>query len=191
MKILRSNDYRHMPWKNGGGETVEIAVSPERAPLSDFDWRISMATVASNGVFSSFPGIDRTLSILEGAGMTLSIEGRQPKLLTTTDAPMTFPADVPTSARLADGPVTDLNVMTRRQALKHRVRRIHVEGSQPVATSARELVLFCHRGSVALSAEGVSATLHALDAAVLIQPATLTLSADIASEAFLIEISPP
>ena len=47
MKILRSNDYRRMPWKNGGGETVEIAVSPERAPLSDFDWRISMATATS------------------------------------------------------------------------------------------------------------------------------------------------
>ncbi len=111
--------------------------SPDRATIADFDWRISMATVATNGAFSIFPGIDRTLSILEGSGMTLAIEGRQPKLLTTSDTPLTFPADVPTSATLVDGPVTDLNVMTRRQALKHRVRRIHVEGSQPVTTSAR------------------------------------------------------
>ncbi|MDW9416237.1 HutD family protein [Sinorhizobium meliloti] len=190
MRILRSSEYRHMPWKNGGGETVEIAVSPDRATIADFDWRISMATVATNGAFSIFPGIDRTLSILEGSGMTLAIEGRQPKLLTTSDTPLTFPADVPTSATLVDGPVTDLNVMTRRQALKHRVRRIHVEGSQPVTTSARDLVLFCHLGSVALVTEGVSATLHGLDAAVLVQPGTLTLSADIASEAFLIEIGP-
>lgn len=106
-----------MPWKNGGGETVEIAVSPDRATIADFDWRISMATVATNGSFSTFPGVDRTLSILEGGGMTLSIEGRQPKLLTASDAPLSFPADVPTSAALSDGPVTDLNVMTRRQAL--------------------------------------------------------------------------
>ncbi|MGK9337903.1 HutD/Ves family protein [Sinorhizobium meliloti] len=190
MRILRSSEYRHMPWKNGGGETVEIAVSPDRATIADFDWRISIATVATNGAFSIFPGIDRTLSILEGSGMTLAIEGRQPKLLTASDAPLTFPADLPTSATLADGPVTDLNVMTRRQALKHRVRRIHVEGWQPVATSARDLVLFCHRGSVALVTEGVSATLHGLDTAVLVQPATLTLSADIASEVFLIEIGP-
>ncbi|MQW85492.1 HutD family protein [Sinorhizobium saheli] len=190
MKILRSNDYRRMPWKNGGGETVEIAVSPERAPLSDFDWRISMATVASNGHFSTFPGIDRTLSILEGPGMTLAIEGRQPKLLTAADAPLTFPADVPTSARLSDGPVTDLNVMTRRHTLKHRVRRLRVEGSQTVVSHAREFVLFCHRGSVALTTGGVSATLHALDAAVLVQPGSVTLSAEIASDAFLIELSP-
>ena len=26
--ILRAKDYRRMPWKNGGGETVEIAVFP-------------------------------------------------------------------------------------------------------------------------------------------------------------------
>lgn len=191
MRILRASDYKHMPWKNGGGETVEIAVSPERGTLADFDWRISMATVASDGAFSSFPGIDRTLSILEGAGLTLFIEGRPPKLLKTTDPPLSFPADVPTSARLIDGPVTDLNVMTRRHALKHRVRRLHVVGVLPIATSAREIVLFCHRGSVALATAGVSATLHALDTAVLQRPAALTLSSEIASDVFLIEISVP
>ena len=62
--ILTASSYRRMPWKNGGGETVEIAVSPEGAALSEFDWRISMATVATDGPFSIFPGIDRTLSIL-------------------------------------------------------------------------------------------------------------------------------
>ncbi|MCA1406135.1 HutD family protein [Ensifer sp. IC3342] len=188
MKILRSNEYRHMPWKNGGGETVEIAVSPERASLSDFDWRISMATVASDGSFSTFPGIDRTLSILEGAGMTLAIEGRQPKLLTVADPPLSFPAEAPTAATLRDGPVIDLNVMTRRGVLKHRVRRLHVEGSQSLESHARELIVFCHRGSVTLATQGVTATLHALDAAILVQPLPLTLTADIASGLFLIEI---
>ncbi|WP_331372105.1 HutD/Ves family protein [Sinorhizobium chiapasense] len=190
MKILRSNEYRRMPWKNGGGETVEIAVSPERASFSDFDWRISMATVASDGSFSSFPGIDRTLSILEGAGMTLAIEGRPPKLLTVADPPLSFPAEAPTSATLRDGPVIDLNVMTRRGVLKHRVRRLHVEGSQSLESHARELIVFCHRGSVTLATEGVTATLHALDAAILVQPLPLTLTADIASGLFLVEIVP-
>lgn len=190
MKVLRSNEYRHMPWKNGGGETVEIAVSPDRASLSDFDWRISMATVASDGSFSSFPGIDRTLSILEGAGMTLAIEGRQPKLLTVADPPLSFPAEAQTAATLRDGPVIDLNVMSRRGVLKHRVRRLHVEGSQSLESHARELIVFCHRGSVTLATEGVTATLHALDAAILVQPLPLTLTADIASGLFLVEIVP-
>ncbi len=70
MRILRAADHKRMPWKNGGGETVEIAVAPQDAALGDFDWRISMATVAADGPFSIFPGIDRTLSILSGSGMT-------------------------------------------------------------------------------------------------------------------------
>ena len=68
MRILRAESYRRMPWKNGGGETTEIAVSPEGAGLDDFDWRVSMARVESSGPFSLFAGIDRTLAILEGEG---------------------------------------------------------------------------------------------------------------------------
>ena len=41
MRILRAPDYRRMPWKNGGGETTEIAVFPAGAGLDDFDWRVS------------------------------------------------------------------------------------------------------------------------------------------------------
>ena len=62
-KLLRNSDHRRMPWKNGGGETVEVIVHPEGASLSDFGWRVSMATVASDGPFSVFPGIDRTLAV--------------------------------------------------------------------------------------------------------------------------------
>ena len=61
MRILRAPDYRVMPWKNGGGTTTEVAVSPEGAGLDHFDWRISMARVEQDGPFSTFPGIDRTL----------------------------------------------------------------------------------------------------------------------------------
>jgi environmental stress-induced protein Ves len=65
MKILRASTHKAMPWKNGGGETAEIAVFPEGASMQDFGWRVSMAKVTENGPFSLFPDIDRTLSILE------------------------------------------------------------------------------------------------------------------------------
>ena len=45
MRILRAEDYRKMRWKNGGGETAEIAVFPQNAGLDDFGWRVSVATV--------------------------------------------------------------------------------------------------------------------------------------------------
>ncbi len=127
MKLLRAKDYKRMPWKNGGGETVEIAIFPEKASLADFDWRVSMATVATDGPFSSFPGIDRTLSILQGKGMRLMIGGRKPALMTGETAPLPFPADVATSATLVDGPIVDLNVMTRRGRLTHSVQRLALD----------------------------------------------------------------
>ena len=123
MTLLRASDYKRMPWKNGGGETVEIAIFPPGSSVDDFDWRISMATVASDGPFSIFPGIDRTLSILEGNGMALEIAAADPLLLTMESAPLPFPADVPVNATLPDGAITDLNVMTRRSTFRHAVRR--------------------------------------------------------------------
>ena len=64
MKILRPADYRSMPWKNGAGTTIEIAVFPEQAGLDDFVWRVSRAQVVADGGFSHFAGIDRSLALL-------------------------------------------------------------------------------------------------------------------------------
>ena len=81
MRLIGPADYRHMPWKNGGGVTIEIAVSPSGSSLDTFDWRVSMATVIEPGPFSSFPGIDRTLCVLTGNGSVGSIlmGGPQPR----------------------------------------------------------------------------------------------------------------
>jgi uncharacterized protein len=114
MGILRSASYRRMPWKNGGGETTEIAVWPEGSGLDDFGWRVSMARVERGGPFSAFPGVDRTLSILDGEGLRLEIACRPAISLDGAAAPYSFPADQPTDSTLIGGPVTDLNVMTRR-----------------------------------------------------------------------------
>lgn len=146
---LPAAGYRRMPWKNGGGETFEIAVSPAGASLEAMDWRISMAVVASDGPFSSFPGIDRTLSIVDGAGLLLQVgAGVNPQLLTQNTAPFHFPADVPTSARLLGGRVTDLNVMTRRDRCRHVVYRVHVDGHYAMPTAASQALVFCVSGSL-------------------------------------------
>jgi uncharacterized protein len=155
---LRAENYRRMPWKNGGGETVEIAVSPEGAGLADFDWRISMATVATDGPFSVFPEIDRTLSILDGAGMTLFIQDRDAILLTRESAPLPFAADAATTAALADGPITDLNVMSRRGRIAHHVERLTVAGDRELPLEAHTALIFAENGAieVTIGAEGSS-----------------------------------
>jgi len=121
--VLRAADHRRMPWKNGRGETTEVAVHPKGAGLGDFGWRISMAAVVEDGAFSIFPGIDRTLAVLGGDGIELSIAEAAPRHLTPDGAPLAFPADVAVTARLPGGPITDLNVMTRRGVFGHCMSR--------------------------------------------------------------------
>ncbi|MGE6782488.1 HutD/Ves family protein [Ensifer adhaerens] len=191
MKVLSASSYKRMPWKNGGGETVEIAVSPENASLADFDWRVSMATVATDGPFSSFPGIDRTLSILQGKGMRLMIDGREPVLMTGGTAPLPFPADAATSATLADGPIVDLNVMTRRGKLAHTVQRLALDHPHRAETSGGTTLVLCHGGAVRLTATKATADLAAGDTAILERSATITIEPAASAVVFLITIGKP
>lgn len=166
MRILRVSDHRRMPWKNGKGETVEIAVFPEGASVDTFDWRISMAPVASDGPFSVFPGIDRTLSILTGDGMMLSVEGMAPMVLGRKSVPFSFPGDAKTEAVLQVGPITDLNVMTRRGRFSHRVTR-REQGGEIGFSADAALVILVVTGKARVS----KVELDPLDAVILDGPA--------------------
>ncbi|TAV83886.1 HutD/Ves family protein [Rhizobium leguminosarum] len=189
MRILRAGDHKHMPWKNGKGETVEIAVFPPDASINDFDWRISMATVAEDGPFSIFPGIDRTLAILDGNGMVLDIEGSAPVLLTTASDPLGFRADVPVAARLKDGAITDLNVMTRRDGLAHTLIRIDVDGSRAVPLSPSTCLFLCHRGALSFRRDGETGALAAGDALLIEDAAVTVLEIDGEARCYLASIT--
>jgi len=122
MRLLKAASYPVMPWKNGGGETWEIAASPPGASLDDFAWRVSMARVDRDGPFSMFVGIDRTLTIISGAMMLLP-ERREAVALDATAPPYGFDGGEPIGAIVTQGPVIDLNVMTRRTCYRHHVCR--------------------------------------------------------------------
>lgn len=185
MQILRAGDHRRMPWKNGGGETVEIAVYPPGATVGDFDWRVSMATVASDGPFSVFEGIDRTLGVLSGDGIVLAVKGQAPVELRPNGVLHAFPADVPTRARLLAGPITDLNVMTRRGVFAHRLAR--QAATQAIAGPAEGAVSMV----LALTACRLDATLlDPLDAVVLEPGDILALDPEPSAAVFVIEIMP-
>lgn len=147
--ILRAAEGRRTPWKNGGGETVEIAVHPPGADLDGFDWRVSTALVAADGPFSAFPGVDRTLVVLTGAGLELAIGAEAPVRLTADSAPFAFPADAPCAGRLLGGSVTDLNVMTRRGMFAHAVRRLAVAGPVTLDAKGGTMLVICRKGFLA------------------------------------------
>ena len=167
MKIIRARDCRTTPWKNGGGSTTEIAVAPAGASLDNFDWRVSLARVASDGPFSEFPGIDRSLAVVKGEGLVLSIGQHAPLTLSRGSEPISFPGDVAASARLTAGEITDLNVMTRRRRFIHRMQRIH----DPIACDFdghHIAFVLSLNGKASLASERAAATLDHGDAAILL-----------------------
>lgn len=117
VRILRAAGRTAAVWKNGGGVTREIAVRPEGAGTDDFTWRVSLADVAADGPFSAFPGVDRTLTLAEGAGMDLVVGGVR-RLVDERFAPQDFAGDEDTDCRLLAGPVVNFNVMYRRGAVR-------------------------------------------------------------------------
>jgi environmental stress-induced protein Ves len=185
--FLRADDHRRMAWKNGGGETLEVAISPAGAALDAFDWRVSMATIAADGPFSAFLGVDRTLALLEGDGMILAIDGRPPIRLNAGDPPLAFPADAATAATLAEGAVTDLNVMTRRDRCAHLVEPI--VGPQDVAVADGAVLLLFGDG-LAIETDDGGVVLGYRDFARIEGPADLHVGQAPDAEALLIRIWP-
>ena len=190
-RVIRASDCRSMPWKNGGGATTEIAVHPPGAGLADFEWRVSIATVATDGPFSTFPGVDRTLTVLEGDGLWLAIGDAGPVALHRGSDPLSFAADVPADARLLGAPVTGLNVMTRRGAWRQTVRRL---GTAPRAaehrTHATTVLWLCHRGQVDIAGPDGAARLGARDAWLVeqLRPTAWRIASRLATELYLVEL---
>jgi environmental stress-induced protein Ves len=166
VRIIRASDCKTTPWKNGGGSTIEIAVGPAGASLETFDWRVSMARVASDGPFSDFAGIDRTLVIVRGNGLALTIGEHAPVILSSGAAPVSFSGDTPTFARLTAGEITDLNVMTRRGRFRHRLQRIDKSTLCDFGDDGIAIVLSL-KGTTTVTVGRDSATLDHGDAALV------------------------
>ncbi|ROR11167.1 HutD family protein [Erwinia sp. JUb26] len=97
-------------WRNGGGETREIISYPPGE--AEFDWRISIATIAADGDFSTFPGVDRIITLLDGEVELYSDDRLRQRL--AVNQPYAFRGEDRISARLPAGASHDFNIMARR-----------------------------------------------------------------------------
>lgn len=146
---LQSADYRVMPWKDGGGVTTELCIEPPGATLdSGFLWRLSMARVERSGPFSAFPGMDRSLLILEGGGMDLHLEGQATAHLRPGAMPVRFSGDLQARAELLGGPVMDFGVISNRAWMSHGVARLEQGPGEFQLPPAPLQLLFVAAGEV-------------------------------------------
>src|SRR5680860_341416 len=106
MRIFKKADLVETPWKNGGGITRDIASEMDGDAII---WRLSMADVSTAGPFSSFPGLTRVLTVVDGGGMILHAPGVD--LRGDYAKPIRFDRATAIVAELTEGPLRDFNLM--------------------------------------------------------------------------------
>jgi len=186
-RAIRNADLVRVPWKNGGGTTAEVAAFPEGSGFETFGWRISMADVVSDGPFSVFPGIDRTLIVIEGTGIELDVEGIAYPL-DRASPKLSFSGDDITAGRLLSGPIRDLNMMTRRGQFRHRARFVE-SGVALLSEETSTAFLVALDGPFDVTLNGTIHSLQVFDSLMMEGTQDLILLSG-TGRAILIEIAP-
>ncbi|GAB2713087.1 HutD/Ves family protein [Arthrobacter bambusae] len=118
MEIIRFAELKPEPWRNGGGVTRELASHPKAASAQDgaWDWRVSIADVGSAGDFSTFPGMERVLTVIDGELLLLTVDGEEHPL--EKYRPFRFSGEAASASALPTGNIRDLNVIARAGEFK-------------------------------------------------------------------------
>jgi uncharacterized protein len=139
------------PWKNGGGSTRTLAVEPADASLEDFLWRISLAEVSTAGAFSRFAGIDRTILLWSGDGLTLHSPAWS-HALDRPYEPFKFRGEEDIHCTLTGGPTIDLNMMVRRGWFEAKIEV--VRKAVTLAEAVKTMIVLCAAGQLEIHSAG-------------------------------------
>lgn len=175
---LARTTYATLPWKNGRGETDEIYLSPPGGSRENFEVRISSAPILEDGAFSSFPGAERVITLIEGEALELDFGHSSHRLLPF--APFRFDTGLAPIGRPVTGPVRVFNVMADRRRWRHVAQTLlpgpgdheippgdlvvvfavkgpwsaRVAGNNPLHLAERDTMLLTGEGSAVLAAHG-------------------------------------
>ena len=147
MTIKSSTDYKTTEWS--GGKTTELFIYPPDGDYAArrFDVRISSATVeVEHSVFTSLPGVQRKLMLLEGE-MKLVHKGHRERVMRPFADVDAFPGEWETESY---GKVRDFNLMTCNGA-KGRLSCVEAEGDtdllMPEMIGKEMIILYVIAGS--------------------------------------------
>ncbi len=139
IELLKAANYKKMLWKNGQGYTFEIARSTGE-DLAHFDWRISMADVKTAGHFSTFQGMQRILTVLEGQGISLCIDD-DVKQLTELET-VSFHGESDVNCQLTNGMIRDFNLIYNPEKFHICYQWITEHTDLSILSSANILIVF-------------------------------------------------
>ena len=138
VNVLRAANYPRMCWKNGGGSTEEIA-RDTGDDLDSFGWRLSIADIGKSGGFSTFAGYQRVISVLQGQGMTLRLDGQDTRPLLPLDA-YAFNGECEVYCALLGGPIRDFNLIYAPERFSARLQWL--EGKQRFFSTSSTVLIF-------------------------------------------------
>lgn len=134
IEILKAQNYKKMPWKNGLGFTSEVARS-DCLDKEDFQWRISIADVLTDGEFSYFAGKHRIISVLKGEGIHLDVDQNMAVTLHSRDV-FNFDGASQVYCKLIENPICDLNLIYQPEKLAPRFQWINSIDQHSILTAA-------------------------------------------------------
>jgi environmental stress-induced protein Ves len=109
---------------------------------------VSSALVEASGPFSRFPGRARLLTLLEGSGLILDIEGQGRQRLKHPGQVVAFAGDDAVSATLIQGPCVDFGVISDPARVKVRLEWLNLSTNATAITLAPTTLLFAPWGPV-------------------------------------------
>lgn len=187
-RVIPSYEYRRTRWRNGAGWTREIHAEPAG---EDWTWRLSIAEIAANAPFSTFPGVDRELVLLSGEGVRLHVDGEAIDVLPPYGRHR-FPGEAQVHGELIAGPTTDFNLMWRRDRVGAELWRRPLVGAMVVFAEPGQTWIVHMLSGQARFADGSGLPALAMaDTAILAAgDARLRHVLDGAGEALLIRLTP-
>jgi environmental stress-induced protein Ves len=150
---LTAADFKRVPWANGRGTTLELVRREDAA--GSLLYRLSVADVVEPGPFSPLPGIDRVITLIDGAGFDLDFGGVQPGETLRPFEPVAFSGDWATSACAVHGPSKDFNVMTARGKVTAEVEAVTAAAT---VTTGPLAYVYVAKGRIDVSAPDTAVT---------------------------------
>jgi hypothetical protein len=143
--------YRKMPWKNGGGESVDIAEHEDA-------WRFGRTPITTAGPFSDYSGFDRAQVLVAGRGLVLETPDGEIDVRTPLK-PVAFAGETPIVSRLEAGRVEVVNLIGNRAKVRVDLQVLHAGAT--MGRSAGTHIVYAAQGAAALTIDGAAHRLAA------------------------------